>query len=442
MPNEFDVAVIGAGMAGIIAARDLSQKGHSVVLLEARDRIGGRTYTDHAFNGELDLELRGGYVHWTQPHVWRELQRHGMSLKPPMKGAGSTGWQMGLSTLVRARSYARARFPMPFEVDLLENREIEEETIEDRITSLNLSDYERDVLEGLLAGVIHSCKKQGIAQLLQAAATTFGDFTAFFETAGSWGIQGGIKQLISAIMAESNVELRLSTPIDAVVDNGSGVTITTREGQVFNAWSAVVALPLNTLGDVKIHPDLPPAARSMIERRNPVTAHKVWVRVKGEIEPFSLVSPPGKHPINAARFEKHHNGDTLIMCMCADAAAIDPADLHAVQAALRKFLPDIEVVDTACHDWVADEFSKGGWMMHRPGTLTTGPPLFRKAHGNIYFAAADVATWGIGSIEGAMASGALAARDLSVALGQTQISDQSQVILLRSGNVRTNGSVD
>jgi monoamine oxidase len=219
-------------------------------------------------------------------------------------------------------------------------------------------------------------------------------------------------------MAESNVELRLSTPIRAVADNGSGVTITTRQGQLINARSAVVALPLNTLGELKISPDVPPAARSMIERRNPVMAHKVWVRVKGEIEPFSLVAPPGKHPINAARFEKHHNGDSLIMCMCADAAALDPGDLHAVQDALRKFIPEIEVVATACHDWVGDEFSRGGWMMHRPGTLTTGPPLFRKPHGNIYFAGADIATWGIGTIEGAMASGALAARDLSMALGQ------------------------
>ncbi|GFF50283.1 LOW QUALITY PROTEIN: pseudooxynicotine oxidase [Aspergillus udagawae] len=430
MPKKFDVAVIGAGMAGIIAARDLSQKGHSVVLLEARDRIGGRTYTDHAFNGELDLELGGGYVHWTQPHVWRELQRHGMALKPPMEGgrlywladgAVHSGGSEDLYGIViplvqRLFADARARFPMPFEVDLLENREIKEETIEDRINSLNLSKYERDVLEGALAGVIHSCKKQGIAQLLQAVATTFGDFTAFFETAGSWGIQGGTKQLISAIMAESNVELRLSTAIRAVTDNGCGVTVTTREANQRLVGRRCTTL--NTLSEVKIHPDIPPAARSMIERRNPVMAHKVWVRVKGEIESFSLVAPPGKHPINAARFEKHHNGNTLIMCMCADAAALDPADLHAVQAALRKFIPDIEVVDTACHDWVADELSKGGWMMHRPGTLTTGPPLLRKPHGNIYFAGGDVATWGIGMIEGAMASGALAARDLSIALSK------------------------
>ena len=68
MDDTFDVAVIGAGMAGIVAARDISQKGHSVVLLEARDRVGGRTYTKTVF-GE-PLEMGGAYVDWTQPAVW------------------------------------------------------------------------------------------------------------------------------------------------------------------------------------------------------------------------------------------------------------------------------------------------------------------------------------------------------------------------------------
>jgi NADPH-dependent glutamate synthase beta subunit-like oxidoreductase len=62
MDELFDVAVIGAGMSGIILARDLSEKGHKVVVLEARDRLGGRTYMDHAYSGVL--ELGGGYVYW------------------------------------------------------------------------------------------------------------------------------------------------------------------------------------------------------------------------------------------------------------------------------------------------------------------------------------------------------------------------------------------
>lgn len=78
----FDVAVIGAGMAGITAARDLSKNGFSVVLLEARDRVGGRTYVKKAL-GDI-IELGGAYVHWTQPHVWHELQMHAIGLLPPL----------------------------------------------------------------------------------------------------------------------------------------------------------------------------------------------------------------------------------------------------------------------------------------------------------------------------------------------------------------------
>ena len=59
----YDAVVIGAGYAGLIAARDLSNNAHAkVLLLEARDRIGGRTWTASAF-GE-NLEMGGTWLHW------------------------------------------------------------------------------------------------------------------------------------------------------------------------------------------------------------------------------------------------------------------------------------------------------------------------------------------------------------------------------------------
>ncbi|KAF5866538.1 hypothetical protein ETB97_011423 [Aspergillus alliaceus] len=88
------------------------------------------------------------------------------------------------------------------------------------------------------------------------------------------------------------------------------------------------------------------------------------------------------------------------MCMVSDAAAISANDLGAVQAALRKFIPDIEVLDAACHDWCTDQFSKGGWMVHRPGHMTGAAPQIRRPHGRIYFAGSDIATLTLGSIEG------------------------------------------
>lgn len=74
---SYDVIVIGAGFAGLTAARDLGFKGKKVLLMEARDRIGGRCWT--ADTGETaKLEMGGTWVHWIQPHVFSELQRYAL----------------------------------------------------------------------------------------------------------------------------------------------------------------------------------------------------------------------------------------------------------------------------------------------------------------------------------------------------------------------------
>ena len=428
MKDRFDVTVIGAGMAGIVAARDLSKKGHSVVLLEARDRVGGRTYTEKAFGREV--ELGGAYVHWTQPNVWYELQRHGISVQPPIDcdkvywladGAVHSGTQYDYDLAVgpamaRLVADARVRFPKPFEVNAVNNSDLEKETLEDRINSLELSAYERDVLDGTLASMAHSYHKHGVAQLLLWVAAYFGDYRAFFETGSFWTIQGGTKRLIDGILSESTAELRLSTPISSILDDGSKVTVMTRAGQKIHSRAVVVALPLNTIGDVTITPDVIPPVRAMINQKNPVMGGKIWARVKGEIEPFVAFAPIGKHPINAVRTESRYDGDTLVLCMCSDAAAICADDCEAVQAALCKFVPDVVVVDTASHNWVADEFSKGAWMMHRPGNLTGAATQMRQPHGRGHFAGSDIAAPLVTSIDGAMETGAAAARAIATAL--------------------------
>lgn len=426
----FDVAVIGAGMAGIVAARDLSAKGHTVVLLEARNRVGGRTYMKKAFDGKIDLDMGGTYVHWTQPHVWHELQRHNISVLPALDGdkiywladdkvhsGNRSDWEKAVRPLLdRFFADARARFPLPFEASTVDNSDIEKQSLEDRFSSLNLCTYERDLLDGVFSGVAHSYKEQGLAQLLQGVATYFGDYFAFLETAGFWHIQGGTKALIDAILAESTADLRLSTPVSSISDNGSHVTVTTISEEKIHARSVIVALPLNTIGDLKITPDVPPAVRAMIDQKNPVMSSKIWIRVKGEIEPFSYLAPIGKSPINAVKAESWYEGDTLLVAMCSEAAAIRIDDRDAMEAALRRVLPDIEVVSTAGHCWVTDEFSKGAWMMHRPGNLLGAAPQMRQPHGRIQFAGGDISAMDAGSIEGAMESGASAARDIARAL--------------------------
>ncbi|KAK1673294.1 hypothetical protein BDP55DRAFT_730740 [Colletotrichum godetiae] len=83
--DEYDVIVIGAGFAGLVAVRDLSSTA-STLLVEARDRIGGRTRVAKV-DGE-DVEMGGQFVHWHQPHLCNDFIRYGkqkdiVSLPPP-----------------------------------------------------------------------------------------------------------------------------------------------------------------------------------------------------------------------------------------------------------------------------------------------------------------------------------------------------------------------
>ena len=72
--HRTDVVVVGAGFAGLVAARDLRHAGHEVTVIEARNRIGGRTWTDDHLG--LSLGMGGAHVHWSQPYIWAEITRY------------------------------------------------------------------------------------------------------------------------------------------------------------------------------------------------------------------------------------------------------------------------------------------------------------------------------------------------------------------------------
>ena len=79
MTDQWDVVVIGGGLAGITAARDLQQRGLRTVVIEANDRLGGRTYTIE--DEGCTIELGGTWIHWTQPFIWAEKERYGLEIE-------------------------------------------------------------------------------------------------------------------------------------------------------------------------------------------------------------------------------------------------------------------------------------------------------------------------------------------------------------------------
>lgn len=72
----YDVIVLGAGYCGLTAARNSAIEGFSVLLLEGRDRIGGRSWSSNI--GNYPFEMGGTWVHWGQSNTWREMLRYQM----------------------------------------------------------------------------------------------------------------------------------------------------------------------------------------------------------------------------------------------------------------------------------------------------------------------------------------------------------------------------
>src|SRR3954451_3212701 len=72
--GRLDAIVVGGGLAGLTAARDLAHCGFSTVLVEARDRLGGRTSTQTIAGREVDTG--GTYFHWFEAALWREVMRY------------------------------------------------------------------------------------------------------------------------------------------------------------------------------------------------------------------------------------------------------------------------------------------------------------------------------------------------------------------------------
>src|SRR4051794_37911726 len=81
--RDVDVVVIGAGFAGLTAARDLRDAGATCVVLEARDRLGGRTWTGTIPGTGVQAEFGGAWFSRdAQPNIAAEIERYGAAVKP------------------------------------------------------------------------------------------------------------------------------------------------------------------------------------------------------------------------------------------------------------------------------------------------------------------------------------------------------------------------
>ena len=308
--KTFDVIIIGAGFAGLIAARELSRRDRSVLIVEAKDRIGGRAFTADIDNEKF--EIGATWVHWSQPHLWSEVTRYGLSLCES-EGASADQIIVVLDQGAKRKVVSidelypklfrlmnrfadvdgvqgRTVFPFPH-TPLAARQAIETYdhlSMKDRLNQIDdafetIDDEMKQILDAYLS-MNSQCDLANAGFLDHLCFWALGDFQtmSMWDKTSRYKIQQGTTGLANAILDDcKNVQLQLSTTIESIRhDENQFVQISSSTGETFVGRSTIVTVALNALHEIQFDPPLNNEKQRAINEGQCRGGTKFWAKLQ------------------------------------------------------------------------------------------------------------------------------------------------------------------
>lgn len=408
-----DTLILGGGLAGCACALWLADHGHSATIIEARPRLGGRAHA-RTWADCGPVEYGGGWIRADHAEMTALAHRLGLPLTPRAPILRHTHFRGGAAHPDPARDMASHQAAL-----LQLQQDATRMDSDSALRGLTLSEYftyrnsPASLRRELLAWwVISGSGDPDLIAANELVTPKLANGLLIKLQELAFTVQGGTTALAQGAARSSGAVVHLGDPVERLADLGTHVQATLASGRVLTGKTALVALPLNALSQIRFTPDLTLAQQTLRRRGHAGRALKLLIRARGP-DPGHLATgeAAGLRWIYADR--RLQDGSTLLIAFGLHDEAGDPTSA-TVTAALAAAFPGAGYLDHDWHDWCADPFARGTWVSPRRDSLPDFAPDHWAPRGRVAFAGSDLYSAEQGWFEGAL----LTARTATAALTQ------------------------
>ncbi|KAM3862287.1 amine oxidase [flavin-containing] [Diretmus argenteus] len=460
--NTYDVIVVGGGISGLSAAKLLKANGLNPVVLEARDRVGGRTFTVR--NKETKyVDLGGAYVGPTQNRIFRlakeydiktykvneheRLVHYANGKSYPFKGSFPPMWNpfavMDFNNLWRKMDEMGKEIPREAPWRAPHAEEWDNMTMKQLFDKICWTSAARRFAT-LFVNVNVTSEPHEVSALwfLWYVKQCGGTMRIFSTTNGGQERKfvGGSSQISECMARELGDLVKLQSPVYRIDQTADMVVVETVSKQTYTAKYVIVATPPGLNLKMHFNPELPPLRNQLIHRVPMGSVIKCMVyykenfwRKKGYCG--TMVIEEEGAPIGLTLDDTKPDGTVpaimgfILARKCRKLSVLTKEErLKKICEIYSRVLGSEEALHPVHYEeknWCEEEYSGGCYTAYfPPGILTQYGKVLREPVGKLYFAGTETATEWSGYMEGAVQAGERAAREVMCAMGKIH---QSQI---------------
>jgi monoamine oxidase len=456
-----DVAIVGGGFSGLVSARELVKANKSVVVLEARDRVGGRVF-DTKFSDGSTAPLGGQFVGPAQTNMVALAKEFGVELMPSYANGSNVLYFNGSRSIFSSEAETTGSLPIDAAstaevvyieelLDTLGNQldpaaiwkhpqayEWDSQTFGSWLDNHVSSASTRFVMD--LAAKTGFCEEPGLVSFLSVLVSigtsrpangtgSFNEIVSSVDGAEAMWCKGGCQQIAIKIAEELGSErVKLNSAVRLIENTAHGYNITTDAGTVMSR-KVVLALPPPMSSRIRFVPRLP-AGRDQFSQRSPMgSVAKVIARYD---KPFWRAhglsgQAYSNRGVSFSTFDispEDASSGVLLGFVTADQSReIYGLSKAEIQTRVQKdfvnyFGPEANnATEWIVQHWDDEEYSRGGYnSLYGLGALTRYHEYVSTPFQGIHFSGVETAEYFRGYIDGAITSGERAAKEVLDAL--------------------------